>query len=67
MFTELTAEEARNLYGILYRVERDLKGRIAGLVTRHQTRGIVWRTIAYAGIVEEVTDLRDDLDSVMYP
>jgi hypothetical protein len=61
MFTELTAEELRNLDLKMYHAERDSKSRISALVVMKRTQKILAKIESYAGIVSDVYGVRDDL------
>jgi hypothetical protein len=61
MFTELTANELRNLDLKMYHAERDSKSRISALVVMKRTQKILARIESYAGIVSDVYGVRDDL------
>ena len=61
MFTELTADELRNLDLKMFHAERDSKSRIGALVTMKRTQKVLAKIESYAGIVSDVYGVRDEL------
>ena len=59
MFTELTADEAKNLDAKLYSSEREIKGIQAALAIRPRTQKNLAKLEANFGVISDLGVLRD--------